>query len=155
MTAASSNDANPDGSGLLEPLPRERGIRGKWGLLVALLAVAVIGWQWYSAHRAEQTRRKLAATERMVALEQQSAFVGSGGNRLDAALGTGDLRDWQRAAVSLRTLERSAKLGDPEVLHFEIAGRWFAGLERKLLVAVGALAVDEGDLEEVDADRCA
>ena len=89
MTAASSNDSNPDGPGLLEPLARERGIRGKWGLLVALLAVAVIGWQWYSANRAEQTRRKLAATERMVELEQQRAFRLRGGERLEAALGNG------------------------------------------------------------------
>ena len=89
MTAASSNDSNPDGPGLLEPLARERGIWGKWGLLVALLAVAVIGWQWHTSHRAEQTRRKLAATERMVELEQQRAFRLRGGERLEAALGNG------------------------------------------------------------------
>ena len=130
--------------------PARSGLR-RWWFLVAIAAVGIAGGQWYSAHRAEQARRKLAATERMVGLEQARDSARAGGERLVAGLAAGKLGEWQRLAVSVRSAVGAPAVPDgPKPLFDEIAAPVFADMERKLRAAASTLAAADADWMEVE-----
>jgi formylglycine-generating enzyme required for sulfatase activity len=150
MTNASLPTPDERSAGPGAPATKRSGT-GRWALLAAVVAVGVAGSQWYSAHRAEQTRRKLAATERMVGLEQARDVARAGGERLAVALAGSKRGEWQRLAVSVRSGDaHPANLDGPKPLFDELVAPVFADMERKLRAAAGALASPDADWQEVD-----
>lgn len=108
----------------------------RWGALLALPVIAVSAWQWQAMHRSEQTRRRMAVTERIVSLEQRHQAAAQAGRNIDYILSAGPYAEWRNPIIS--------------GLYEEIALPWLAEAGRKLRALESALSVETPDWHEVD-----